>query len=118
MPRSLPEYLAATRHPWACVAFVLPLLFVYEAHLHLWAGVADRLGAGADAWARDALAQLGLTVPLAAPLLLVVGLLAWGLCRPVDALDNPIGTGVGMVVESAGFAVLLFGLVQIASPLL
>ena len=25
------EYLAATRHPWACVLFVLPLLAAYEA---------------------------------------------------------------------------------------
>lgn len=118
MPRSLPDYLAATRHPWACVLFVLPLLFVYEAHLHLWAGAAERLGAGADAWARDGLAQLGLTAPLAAPLLLVVGLLTWGFWQPAEDTGDPLGTGVGMVVESSAFAVLLFGLVQILAPLL
>lgn len=117
MSPRLPEYLAATRHPWACVLFVLPLLFLYEAHRQLGGAVAG-LSGGADVWVRDALGQLGLTAPFAAPLLLVALLLAWGLCRPAEEVDDPLGTGVGMILESGGFAVLLFGLVQIASPFL
>ena len=47
------NYLRATRHPWACLLFLVPLLFAYELGL-LWLG-GDNVAAmrnGADAWLR------------------------------------------------------------------
>src|SRR5947207_3038805 len=54
-------YLHATRHPWPCLLFLLPLLLAYEGGV-LWLGAAqhDLLRNGADAWMRGALQAVGL----------------------------------------------------------
>ena len=47
------DYWSATKHPWACVLFVLPLLATYEIGLYVL-GQYD-LRNGADVWLRFAL---------------------------------------------------------------
>ena len=33
------SYLSATRHPWACLVFLLPLMIVYEGGVLYFGGV-------------------------------------------------------------------------------
>src|SRR6516164_4535821 len=55
------NYPSATRHPWSCLVFVLPLLLIYEVGLHfLGANSAETLRNGADAWFRLGLAYIGM----------------------------------------------------------
>jgi hypothetical protein len=54
-----PSYLSATRHPWSCLLFLLPLLLVYEGGvLSLGGPRADALRNGVDAWLRLGLTKL------------------------------------------------------------
>ena len=117
MSARLTNYLVAARHPWACVLFVVPVLLLYEAGLRMLGPTPDEVRTGADVWARMAATELGLSA-WAAPMLLVGGLLVWGLTRPRESLLDPLGTWIGMAAESVAFACLLFLVVQLAYPLL
>ena len=103
-------YWQATRRPLPCLAFVLPLLVVYEGGL-LWLGGAtsDALRAGADSWIRHGLARVGLTDRWLLPLLLASGLLAWQSFDRRDWRFHP-SVLVGMAVESLALAVGLIGM--------
>src|SRR5438067_1146447 len=110
MPHSSTGYLAATRHPWSCLLFILPLLIAYELGVFLvGAGQPDLLRNGADAWLRWALQTLGMSYLWVAPMLLAVGLLAWSWLRWHDRPREPVGVWLGMTVESAMFALGLWG---------
>jgi len=110
MPTETDQYWTATKHPWACVLFILPLLAIYEIGL-LVLGPHD-VRNGADAWLRSGLSEVGIAPAFGAPLLLITVLLFWGLvCREDRPIDN-VGVWVGMTVESAAYAVLLLGLSQ------
>lgn len=96
-----------------CLAFVAPLLLIYEFGV-LWLGgeSAETLRTGADAWMRQFLVRLGLTDQWFLPLLLVVSLLVW------HAFDHrdwrfPPASLLGMAVESLIFAVALIGLSRV-----
>ena len=118
-PRGIAVYLAATRQPWAGVLFAVPLLLAYEIGLHLLGSNPDDSRTGADAWTRALLVNLGLTAPFIAPLLLILGLVAWHLLsKPRSPVRDPVGVWIGMMIESAIAAGLLFGIVQLAYPLL
>ncbi len=110
MPTEADNYWSATKHPWACVLFVLPLLAIYEIGLYVL-GQYD-LRNGADVWLRAALSEVGIAPAYGAPCLLLFVLLLWGLLhregRPVDK----VGVWVGMTGESAAYALLLLGLSQ------
>jgi hypothetical protein len=113
----LASYWAATRHPWASVLFVLPLLAVYEIGLY-WLGTPpDRLRNGADLWLRSALRALGCTPMYAAPCVLLVVLFVWCLWRRQDRPTDLAGTWAGMAGESALFALALFGTSQVLGQL-
>jgi hypothetical protein len=114
----LAGYWQRTRHPWAGVGFVLPLLVAYEAGLFFLSPIPDDARTGVDAWIRQAFLHLGVALPLATPLTLLVGLLAWAWLTSSERLADPLGTWIGMVAESVLAAGLLFGLVQLAFPLL
>lgn len=107
-----PEYWQATRHPWACVSFVLPLLAIYEIGLYVTSMGADTLRNGADSWLRSALAALGIEPTYGAPVLLICVLLMWGLLRREGRPTDKVGVWAGMMGESAAYAVLLLGLSQ------
>lgn len=110
MPDAAPSYWAATRHPWSCILFVLPLLLAYECGLQWSApGSVEAARNGADVWLRAGLAAVGVPRAYGAPALLLVTLLAWGLLRR-DRPSDQAGVWAGMAVESAAFAVALFGL--------
>ena len=55
------SYVAATRHPWSCLIFVLPMLAAYELGvLLLGTEHPDSVRNGADVWLRWFLGSLGL----------------------------------------------------------
>lgn len=110
MPTEKDDYWLATRHPWACVLFVLPLLAVYEIGLY-FLGQYD-LRNGADVWLRAALSEVGVSPIYGPPCLLLFVLLAWGLLRREGRPTDKVGVWVGMTGESAGYALLLLGLSQ------
>ena len=119
MPRGLSGYLEATRHPWMCVVFVLPLLTVYEMGLR-WLGPTppETLRNGADVWLRDLLARVGIAPYYAAPALLLAILFTWSLWRRRDRPEDLLGVWIGMVAESVIFALALYGLCQALWPCL
>jgi hypothetical protein len=113
MPTEADNYWSATKHPWACVLFVLPLLATYEIGLIVLGHTApEDLRNGADAWLRSALGEVGISPIYGAPCLLVFVLLLWGLLRREDRPLDKLGVWLGMTIESAGYAVLLLGLSQ------
>src|SRR5208337_4947688 len=63
---------------------------------------------GADAWVRNVLASLGLTLQWFPPLLLILILLGWQMTRPRDWRFEP-SILVGMVLESLLLAIALVG---------
>ena len=113
------NYLSATRHPWSCLVFVLPLLLIYEVGLHfLGANSAETLRNGADAWFRLGLAYIGMKDWFWAPVLVAALLVLWSIYRRYDRPDDFIGVWVGMAVESIFFAVGLWALSKGLHPFL
>ncbi|MFM8273652.1 MAG: type II CAAX prenyl endopeptidase Rce1 family protein [Gemmata sp.] len=113
------SYLAATRHPWVCFLFLLPLVAAYEGGLY-WLGgdQAARLRNGADAWLRWALEVFGARHALVAPAVVLGVLLVWSWWRWSDRPDDPVRALFGMAFESALFAVLLWQFSRNFGPIL
>src|SRR5262245_250453 len=103
------NYFSATRHPWACLLFLAPLLAAYEGGV-LWLGgdQAVRLRNGADAWMRWGLELFGVGQVLAAPLVVVLVMLVWTWWRWADRPDDPVSVFFGMALESCLFAFVLW----------
>jgi membrane protease YdiL (CAAX protease family) len=118
MRRALAEYLAATRHPWACALFVIPLLAIYEAGVLYLADAAQPLRNGADVWLRNALQSMGLSPGYWPPVFLAAGLLAWSWVRRLDRPKNIRPALAGMAVESGILAAALLIGHQTLGPLL
>jgi len=113
MPIEAENYWGATKHPWACVFFVLPLLATYEIGLYVTGTCTpDMMRNGADAWLRGALCEIGISPLYGAPCLLIVVLLLWGFWRRDDRpLDN-VGVWPAWRRESAVFALVLLAVSQ------
>jgi hypothetical protein len=111
-------YLNATRHPWACVVFVLPLLFAYEAAVLFMGDQPELLRNGADVWLRWALATLGLRHLLWAPALLLFVLLIWSVRKRDNRPHDYVGVWIGMTTESVAFALTLWVGCHLTFPLL
>jgi len=119
MPGMSKGYWSATRHPFACALFVLPLLIFYEAGLYfLGPASMDEARNGADAWLRGILQQIGISPLYGAPVLLLGVLLVWSIWRGTDHPDDYLGVCVGMTVESVLCALGLLCLSQFLFPLL
>jgi membrane protease YdiL (CAAX protease family) len=113
------SYLAATRHPWSCVTFVLPLLVAYEAGLYcLGTDEPDSLRNGADTWLRWGLSRVGFAETLWAPVLLVGILVAWSLFRRQDRPRDYLSVWIGMAIESGLFALGLWAMSRGVWPVL
>jgi membrane protease YdiL (CAAX protease family) len=113
------SYLAATRHPWPCLLFLLPLLAAYECGV-LWLGgnQADALRNGADAWLRWGLEASGV-YPLYWPAgLIAVVFVGWTWVRRYDRPHDLTGTLTGMAIESVAFALGLWLLSRALGPVL
>jgi Type II CAAX prenyl endopeptidase Rce1-like len=112
MPIENANYWPATKHPWACVLFVLPLLAVYEIGLFLTPAVGpEELRNGADVWLRSVLSEIGVSA-YGAPCLIVCILLAWVLITRQGWPSDRVGVWIGMAAESAAYALLLLALSQ------
>src|SRR5437870_2404641 len=103
------SYFAATRHPWACLVFLLPLLSAYELGV-AWLGGPNALAYrnGADAWLRWGLERYGFNQLLAAPLLIVGIFLLRSAASWKDRPQNMFSVGCGMLAESGAYAILLW----------
>src|SRR5262249_51030333 len=107
------NYWSATKQPWSCVLFVLPLLAVYEIGLFLApASSPEEWRNGADVWLRSALAEVGIAPLYGAPCLLVCILLAWAIWKRGGWPSDRVGVWIGMAAESAAYAILLLALSQ------
>jgi hypothetical protein len=105
------EYWTATRHPWSCLLFVVPLLAIYEAALYFMGPTpADSLRNGADVWLRSGLAAAGVSATYGAPVLVLLILLAWTLLYREPSPQDPVGAWIGITVESVVLAAVLYGL--------
>jgi hypothetical protein len=103
------SYLAAARHPWACLLFLLPLLAAYEAGV-VWLGGANpsALRNGADAWLRWGLERYGFGQLYAAPAIVLGVFVLRAVAERKTRPKEPVATLFGMLVESAAFAVVLW----------
>jgi membrane protease YdiL (CAAX protease family) len=110
-------YLAATRHPQACLFFLLPLLAAYELGV-CWLGgpQPEALRNGADTWLRWALEAFGLPSLYCAPGLILVVFVIWSGLRRWDRPEQIVRLWVGMAVESVVFAVGLWLLSRRLGP--
>jgi hypothetical protein len=116
-PLRTDSYFAATRHPWACFLFLLPLLAAYESGV-LWVGGAqpDTLRNGADSWLRWGLEAFGLHQLYWAPALLAGFFLLHSCWRWRDRPDDTVGVWLGMAIESVALAIALWGLSRGLGP--
>jgi membrane protease YdiL (CAAX protease family) len=104
------SYWKRTQLPFPCIAFVVPMLVVYETGVSILGGASsDALRTGADAWMRQALASLGLRDHLFPPLALVGALLTWQVCQGGDWRFRARDL-LSMAVESLVFGIVLIGL--------
>lgn len=112
-------YLRATRHPWPCLLFLLPLLIAYEAGVW-WLGGAESeaLRNGVDAWLRWLLLRFGLPAMYWPPVLIAVVFLIASWLRRHDRPDDVPGVTLGIAVESVVFALLLRTLACVQAPVL
>ncbi len=119
IPRRKVGYRQATRHPWPCLLFLLPLLLAYEGGI-LWIGGSqpDMLRNGADTWLRWGLDRFGLTQLYWPPVLIVAVFLVWSWFRWDERPDDLSGVCLGMALESVGFALALWALSRGLGPLL
>ena len=112
-------YLPATRHPWPCLLFVLPLLIAYEAGVALLGGpTPETIRNGADYWLRCGLDRVGLRFFWLPPALLSLVFLMWAWSRRKDRPGDLLGVLSGMVLESVIFALGLWAVSRLLAPLL
>jgi hypothetical protein len=105
----MPGYFSATRHPWASLLFLLPLLIAYEVGvIALGGGQPDALRNGADVWLRQRLADYGMAMVWAAPAIVLLGLFALSWWNWSGRPREPITTVFGMTIESVLFATALW----------
>ena len=103
------SYLSATRHPWPCLLFLLPLLAAYEGGV-IWLGGKhpESLRNGVDAWLRWGLGKVGLRHFYWVPALLAVAFGLWSWLRRGDRPKDLLTILSGMVLESVLFALGLW----------
>lgn len=112
------DYLQATRHPWPCLLFLLPLLGVYELGVqHLGGAHPEALRNGADTWLRKTLAVAGLRQFYWAPILLLCLLLIWNVVQWKKRPGDLLGVLCGMSLESVAVALSLWAFSRGLGPL-
>jgi membrane protease YdiL (CAAX protease family) len=107
---SLREYAAQSARPLVSMAFIAPMLIVYEL-----GGVVlgpNALRNGADTWLRCMLESIGFGQYFLLPILTCSILLAWHHTRQ-DSWQLPGGVLTTMLLESTLFALVLFGLAHL-----
>ncbi|MFO0842720.1 MAG: CPBP family glutamic-type intramembrane protease [Gemmataceae bacterium] len=117
---SLPSgYTRATRHPWPSLLFVLPLLVAYEAGVFYLGGAnPETIRNGADHWLRCALGVVGVQFFWVPPAVLAVAFTLWTVSRWADRPGDLISVLSGMVLESVAFALGLWAMSRLLTPVL
>jgi hypothetical protein len=112
-------YFRATRHPYPCLLFLLPLLAGYEAGV-AWLGGTDpeSLRNGADNWLRWGLAAVGLHNPWLPPVAVLLIFILWSWTRQDDRPTDTLGVLSGMGIESVVCALGLWALSRSVAPVL
>jgi hypothetical protein len=104
-------YGGATRHPWSCLLFVLPLLATYEVCvLHFGGDHPEMVRNGADNWLRVALAAGGMGYPWLPPAVLALAFALWSRIRWADRPEDLTGVLSGMALESVAYALGLWAM--------
>lgn len=112
-------YFSSTRHPWACLVFLLPLLLLYEGGVLAFGGSdPSALRNGADVWLRWGLERYGLGQMWVAPLLVVAVLLIRSAANWSSRPGEMVPTFFGMALESVVFAVGLWAVARNFEPLM
>jgi hypothetical protein len=112
-------YLGATRHPWPCLLFVLPLLASYETCVLVIGGAhPEVVRNGADNWLRVALAAGGVGYTWLPPAVLALVFAVWSRIRWGDRPGDLTGVLSGMTLESVAFALGLWALSRALPQLL
>lgn len=114
VPAPLERYLRESRRPLASLAFIVPLLLLYEGGVVFLGAQAVRNGA--DVWLRQFLDALGFTQYFLLPALTVGLLLAWHYVTR-DGWRVSAGTVYGMLIESAALGLLLVAVARIEGML-
>jgi hypothetical protein len=113
------SYFLATRHPWPCLLFLLPLLIAYEGGVLWLSGTnGEALRTGTDAWLRWVLEGFGLGALCWPPVIIALIFVVWNALRIGDRPRDALGIWLGMGVESVAFALILWGLGHIHEPIL
>jgi len=113
------NYLGATRHPWPCLLFVLPLLTAYEfCVLQLGGDHPEMVRNGADNWVRVALARSGVNYPWLPPAVLALAFAVWSHVRWNDRPADLVGVLTGMALESVAYALGLWAMSRALPQLL
>ena len=112
------DYFSKTRHPWSCLAFLIPFILAYELGvLYLGGREHEQLRNGADKWIREAFKAVGLPpLYLLIPSLLMIGLGIWSYRRRQDRPREMLGTLLGMMIESFAFGLVLWGISRGLAP--
>ena len=108
-------YFTETRRPVVSLAFVAPMLLIYEAGILAFGPQAMRNGA--DIWLRLFLDFIGFGQYFLLPILTVFTLLAWHHLTREPWRFSP-RLIAGMLLESLGFGVLLLGVAQFQRELM
>ena len=108
-------YVRETRRPVVSLAFVAPMLLIYELGILLLGPQAMRNGA--DIWLRQFLDLVGFGQYFLLPILTVFTLVAWHHLTREPWQFSPRLVG-GMLIESIGFGVLLLILAQFQGKLI
>jgi hypothetical protein len=110
VPSVLERYARESRRPLASLAFVIPLLLLYEGGIIILGPQAVRNGA--DVWLRQFLDTLGFSQYLLLPALTVGLLLAWHhLSR--ERWQVSAGVVYGMLLESAALGLVLVAVARV-----
>ena len=92
------SYFPATRHPWPCFLFLLPLLVLYEAGVLVLGGMhPETLRNGADNWLRWGLGSMGVETHFIAPVVLLLGFGIWSVRRREDRPRELFNVLTGMI---------------------
>jgi hypothetical protein len=113
------SYVGATRHPWPCLLFVLPLLAAYEfCVLQLGGDHPEIVRNGADNWVRVALAAGGVSYSWLPPAVLALVFVIRSQLNWSDRPTDLIGVLSGMALESVAFALGLWAMSRALPQLL
>jgi membrane protease YdiL (CAAX protease family) len=113
------NYWQAARHPWPCLLFVLPLLFLYEGSM-LWQAMnlQTPARAGMDGWLSSALHSYGLTAEYLPSLLIAVICISWAVLKWDRSPPDSFGIWAGIAMESIIYSLALWSLGMIVTSAL